>query len=93
MNAMLRIDPQSGEPSMTRPDLRREWRVDLQSGLAVSAAWGEVEFRPLPDGSIRIDAIRPADASVDPVELIRRAMIAIAGCLNSGSPAPGRHIH
>lgn len=70
------------------PEAGDEWLVGLPSGRAVCAAWGEVGFRPLPDGSIRIDSIRPADVSVDLVEMIRRAMTAIGRHLG-----PGRHIH
>jgi hypothetical protein len=93
MNALNRIDPQSGEASMTSHESRDGWLVDLQSGRAVSAAWGEVEFRPLPDASIRIDAIRPADASVDLVQMIGLAMTAIGSRLKAGHLDPQRSIH
>ena len=77
---------------MARPeprcDGRQAWRVDLQGGRAICAAWGEIEFLALADGSIRIDAIRPADASVDLVELIGLAMAAIGRHL-----APGHQLH
>ena len=77
---------------MTRPEPRagqgQAWLVDLPGGRAIAAAWGEIEFVPFADGSIRIDAIRPADASVDLVELITRAMTAIGRHL-----APGHQLH